>query len=299
MASCDSCCAVCGSGQLDLHLEVEGGTGPEGLAPTTTRFGAALSDIVRCRDCGHMQLQRMPPEAELAEAYGEAEDLAYVEEEEGQRATADWLLAEVERWARSGSLLDVGCWTGFLLSEAERRGWSAAGVEPSEFAAGYARELGLRVTHGDLFDVKSGGYDAIVMGDVIEHLPEPGAALDHLRTLLAPGGVLALALPDAGSRVARALRSRWWSVIPTHVQYFTRSSLRMLLERHGFRVLRVRTAPKAFTVRYYLGRVAGYGAGFSDLLESGAERLGVADRLWALDFRDRMLVIATPDDQRS
>jgi hypothetical protein len=92
--------------------------------------------------------------------------------------------------------------------------------------------------------------------------------------------------------VARALGRRWWSVIPTHVQYFTRHSLRTLLERHGFSVLEIRSAPKAFRVRYYLDRIGGYSRPLARALVAGAERLGVADRMWAPDFRDRVMVIA-------
>lgn len=296
MSSRAGSCAACGGGDLQPHLRVAGETGDAGLIPTTDRFGSALDDIVRCRDCGHMQLARMPAEAELAEAYGEAEDHDYVEEERGQRATADWLLAEIERWVRPGRLLDLGCWVGFLLSQAQRRGWSATGVEPSGFAAAFARErLGLDVRSGGLLEVElEPGFDAAVMGDVIEHLPDPGAALDRVAGLLASGGVLALALPDAGSRLARLMGRRWWSVIPTHVQYFTRDSLRTLLERHGYEPLRVRTAPKTFSVRYYLGRSAGYQGQLGRGLVAGAERLGIAERLWTPDFRDRMLVVARP-----
>ena len=61
------------------------------------------------------------------------------------------------------------------------------------------------------------------MGDVLEHLTARQRALDRVGELLAPGGVLALELPDAGSRVARMLGKRWWSVIPTHIHYFTRA----------------------------------------------------------------------------
>jgi hypothetical protein len=99
-------------------------------------------------------------------------------------------------------------------------------------------------------------------------------------------------LPDAGSRLARAMGARWWSVIPTHVHYFTRASLRALLARNGFEVLEVDTQPKAFTVRYYLGRIGGYSRPVAGALVAVAERLGLADRLWAPDFRDRMLVLA-------
>ena len=101
-------------------------------------------------------------------------------------------------------------------------------------------------------------FDAVVLGDVIEHLPEPRQGLQRIATLLAPGGALVMMLPDAGSRLARMMGKRWWSVLPTHVQYFTRQSMTALLEREGWKVVEMRTAPKTFTVGYYLSRLGGY-----------------------------------------
>jgi SAM-dependent methyltransferase len=288
-------CAACSGTALEPHLRVRGESGDCGLIPTTDRFGTALADIVRCRDCGHMQLERFPSHAELSEAYAEAESLDYVEEEAGQRATARAVLATIEAHRSPGALLDLGCWVGFLLAEARERGWRALGVEPSEWASSYARErLGAEVITANLFDAELGEqeFDAVFLGDVIEHLPAAGEALDRVATLLAPGGVLAMALPDAGSRLARAMGARWWSVIPTHVHYFTRRSIGVLLGRHGYEVLELRTQPKTFSVGYYLGRLGGYRRGIADRLVAAAGRAGLADRLWAPDFRDRMLVVA-------
>ena len=291
-------CAVCSSTNLESHLRVSGGIGSEGLIPTTDRFGTALDDIVRCLECGHMQLARIPSSEDLRESYSEAESFDYVDEERGQRATARRLLAEIEAVAPRGRLLDLGCWVGFLLSEAAALGWDAVGVEPSRFASEFARDrLGLNVRTEELFSQSRdrGDFDVVVMADVIEHLPQPGAALEHIKKALRPGGVIAMVLPDAGSRLARVMGARWWSVIPTHVHYFTRSSIQLLLAQRGYEVVRIGTAPKVFTVDYYLSRLGGY----SDLLQRLATRVargaGVADRLWAPDFGDRMLVIAAAD----
>jgi len=78
-----------------------------------------------------MQLSRFPSDADLAEAYADAASDDYVEEEAGQRETARRILAEIERHAPRGALVDLGCWVGFLLAEARERGWDAVGVEPS------------------------------------------------------------------------------------------------------------------------------------------------------------------------
>ena len=288
-------CAACGGGDLAPYLRVAGEPGPDGLIPTSDRIGTALADVVRCRACGHGQLSRPPSAGDLSRAYAEAESEDYLAEERGQRATARAMLETIERFAGPGRLLDLGCWVGFLLAEARERGWETLGVEPSEFASRHARErLGLDVRTAELaaVDLGEAGFDAVFLGDVIEHLPDPEAELERIARLLAPGGVLAMALPDAGSRLARLMGSRWWSVIPTHVHYFTRRSVKQLLERGGYRPLVVRTAPKAFTVGYYLGRVAGYSRGLSAALVGIADALGLADRLVAPDFRDRMLVVA-------
>jgi SAM-dependent methyltransferase len=291
-----SACAACTSTVLLPHLEVAHARA-EDLIPTTDRFGAALGDIVRCPACSHMQLDRFPTEAELGEAYGEAASEDYVEEEAGQRETARIALERIERFTERGAILDLGCWVGFLLAVARERGWEPLGVEPSEFAASYARDrLGLEVIEEDLFEADLGGrtFRAVVMGDVIEHLPRPADALDRMSEMLAPGGVAYLALPNAGSRLARRMGARWWSVIPTHVQYFTRASIFTLLRRRGWEPVWAGTAPKAFTVRYYLERIGGYSPPVAKALVAAASAAGRADAMWAPDFRDRMAVIARP-----
>jgi SAM-dependent methyltransferase len=288
-------CAACGGTRLVPHLDVKGSAGEQGLIPTTDAFGTALGDIVRCLDCGHMQLDSFPDEAELSEAYADAASDDYVEEEAGQRETARRIIERIEAHTDRGRVADLGCWVGFFLAEAVARGWEGQGVEPSAFGSSFATErLGLDVVQAELLeaDLEPSSFDAVFMGDVIEHLPAPSAALDRAAELLRPGGVLALALPDSGSRLARAMGRRWWSVIPTHVQYFTRESLGLLLRRHGFAPLTVATSPKAFSVRYYLERLEGYNPAVSGGLVGLAERAGLADRMWAPDFRDRMLMIA-------
>ena len=216
--------------------------GAEGLIPTTDQYGTALADIVRCTACGHMQLDPMPADEVLESAYADAASEDYVAEADGQRETARRVLTRVEAHRPVGTLLDLGCWVGFLLAEARERGWEGTGIEPSTFASQYARDtFGLDVRNENLFtaDLPGESFDAVVLGDVIEHLVDPGSALDRIAGLLAPEGVLAMMLPDAGSALASRMGARWWSVIPTHVQYFTRSSIGTLLRRHGWEVLEV------------------------------------------------------------
>jgi SAM-dependent methyltransferase len=303
-------CSACGASGLVPHLKVAGDAGPDGLIPTTDRFGTALADLVRCPRCDHRQTEPMPDDAVLERAYAGAASEDYIGEEAGQRETARRALARIEAFLepspiphnggpRHRTLLDLGCWVGFLLAEAVERGWAAVGVEPSEFASAYARDrLDLDVRTGELLTtpLPLHHFDAIVMGDVVEHLPRPAEALERIAALLRPRGIVWMALPDAGSLVARGLRARWWSVIPTHVQFFTRRSIRTLLEREGWTVLAIETAPKAFSVRYYLERIGGYSPPLARALVRAARSARLAERMWAPDFRDRMAVVARAPD---
>ena len=54
--------------RVDPTLQVAGQAGPQGLIPTTDRFGVALADIVCCRSCGHMQLARFSVEQQIFHA---------------------------------------------------------------------------------------------------------------------------------------------------------------------------------------------------------------------------------------
>jgi SAM-dependent methyltransferase len=121
------------------------------------------------------------------------------------------------------------------------------------------------------------------MGDVLEHLPDPGGAVTEVYRLLEPGGVFYLTVPDAGSRLAKVMGKRWWSVLPMHLQYFTRSSMRRLLTDRGFEVIEQRSHPKVFSVRYYVARLAAF---------TGVRLRSGSERLVAPNFHDRMEVIA-------
>ena len=142
----------------------------------------------------------------LAEAYGDAASADYVEEVAGQRATARAVLERLERHVGRGMLLDLGSWVGFLLAEARDRGWDVVGVEPSEFASAYARTASAWTCAPTTSSPRrpEHHFDAVVLGDVIEHLPRPGEALDRIASLLGPGGVAASC---PGRRLARGRRS--------------------------------------------------------------------------------------------
>ncbi|MBV9410086.1 MAG: class I SAM-dependent methyltransferase [Acidimicrobiia bacterium] len=292
-------CPVCGGGDFRAlypapEAGTEGGVDPDAFRPSAERFGGALGDIVECRTCGHGSLREQPSVDAVAAAYAAAEDPVSLREEDGQVRTADRALAGIERLTSPGLVCDVGCWTGSFLVAARNRGWHAVGVEPSSWASARARARGLDVRTAELDDhgQAPGSCRLVVMADVLEHLPDPGHALGVAHELLEPGGVLYLTVPDAGSTLARLLGRRWWSVLPMHLQYFTRQSLSRLVGSSGFNVHSLRTHAKAFSARYYAERLGGYSSTLEQAAVKTLEALNVADRLVAPDLHDRMALLA-------
>ena len=83
----------------------------------------------------------------------------------------------------------------------------------------------------DLFTSPDAQFDSVVFSEVLEHMEKPRAALNSIRTLLAPKGLLFLHMPIN-------------SPAPDHLfNLETPSALRSFLEAGGFRVLKEHLAP--------------------------------------------------------
>jgi SAM-dependent methyltransferase len=149
-------------------------------------------------------------------------------------------------------ILDVGSGSGLSLMEATALGGQAFGVEADPNVRRIAEELGMSVHIGSLHDNPFPGqsFDLIVLNQVIEHIPDPGAALERIRSRLAPGGRVMMVLPNRNSLWCRISGERWinWH-IPYHLHHFTAKGFRLFAVRHGFRVVRSRTiTPNIWTV---------------------------------------------------
>ncbi len=173
------------------------------------------------------------------------------------RQKLEWVSGHVRQGAR---LLDAGANFGHFLSIARAR-FSAVGVDLSRAAVQWSREHFDVENHAaSIYDLPTdlcGPYEAVTLFDVIEHVPDPGRAIDALKGVLAPGGHLFLSTPDAGSVVARAMGSRWHYLDPIqHIVLFNRKNLSELLDRSGFEVIGVRTLGHHYRMGYVLDRLS-------------------------------------------
>jgi 2-polyprenyl-3-methyl-5-hydroxy-6-metoxy-1,4-benzoquinol methylase len=142
-------------------------------------------------------------------------------------------------------LLDIGSGAGFFLKAVEETGWRAEGVELSETAAAYARDVvHVRTRAGRIedADLPSDEYGLVTMLDILEHLFDPMAVLREVHRVLKPGGALIVMTPDLNSLSRRIYGKQWGALTPAeHLFYFTEKTLGRMLGEAGFRVQGIRT----------------------------------------------------------
>jgi len=147
---------------------------------------------------------------------------------------------------QAGRILDFGCGPGFFLKAARERGWETFGVDISRFAVDYAKkDLGLENIHcGPLppDEWKRQGFDVITLWAAIEHLPDPWKVLKSLCSFLKPGGLVCMTTGNMESIAARREGENWRLMTPPgHLFFFTRKTMKTLLEHCGLRMTKYRT----------------------------------------------------------
>ncbi|MEZ4226517.1 MAG: methyltransferase domain-containing protein [Polyangiaceae bacterium] len=232
------------------------------------RFARGRHVIVRCERCGlHSALPRPNPEM-LRAIYrdasyfaGDAYYLDYLGHRHNYERLARRVVARVLRHrAPPGIWFDVGAAAGFQLEVARRAGFETRGVEPCAAMAAHAQEEGLDVTQGELETTPLPHQTLHVVSflDSLEHFLDPRHAVRLAFDALDARGVIVVQTPNVGSPAARLLAARWPHYTPPeHLFYFTRTSLTLLLERSGFRLLELSSLGHYFSLRELSRRLLG------------------------------------------
>ncbi len=213
----------------------------------------------------------------------------------------------VSRYLEPGArILDFGCGPGLFVLEARLQGYDAIGLDIATWvkeAAAHWR-VPLDVCRLENAPYISESFDAVVSVVSFEHLDDPAGVLPQLVNLLRPGGVLAIvSIPHGYGLPCRLLKEQWWDLNPpSHLHFFSRHSMKTLLERNGLRVLRLRTTGvgteffarllrkspdqqtfmDSFQRQVNTGEVV-EGSGGSSLLRRFATHLAIPAMDWCLD----------------
>ena len=140
------------------------------------------------------------------------------------------LVAAIGRGKR---VLDLGCRSG-ALTKHFLEGNSVVGLDIDAAALEKAAALGIEPVQANVEEplpFEDGSFDAVVAGELLEHLQFPDALVAEIHRVLRPGGVLVGSVPNAfrvQSRL-RFLRGRPPEDDPTHLRMFSPAAMRELL----------------------------------------------------------------------
>jgi 2-polyprenyl-3-methyl-5-hydroxy-6-metoxy-1,4-benzoquinol methylase len=158
-------------------------------------------------------------------------------------------ILDVLNYVEPGPLLDIGCSVGYTLVAAQELGLTPTGADLSQYAINACRKLGFRAESGALgaLPFADSEFSVITMKHVLEHTPDPRAALRDVRRMLKPGGALLIAVPDGAYHKALSHPQTYDYFLPNehgreHFVYYTSQTLSKLVGQEGFRVVRVHSA---------------------------------------------------------
>jgi SAM-dependent methyltransferase len=282
----DHDCPLCGNREVAVWMsEPDIGL----IAPDlgSSRRNVSPGSILRCRECG-LGFRRIRPEPEeLARLYRQLDSRVYESESRGRERTARRCLKIVQRYRTSGRLLDVGCASGAFLQAAADAGWKVVGVEPSPVlcdkaeAAVAGRGDVIRGTLEDA-DLPPASFDVVTLWDVLEHVADPVNFLRLCGSLSRPGGHLFVNVPDLDSLPARLFKKRWPLLLPEHLRYFDRRSLRLCGEQAAWTWLRFGRRPASFSAAYVLYRLGQHGVPGTALAGRVMRQLRLEDLTFAV-----------------
>ena len=259
-------CQLCGCESDRLLIEVK-----------DTMFGRpGAYRLVECDDCSMRFLNPRPTFEALARHYP-SDYLCFTNFDRDhwllrwafgrlQQAQSRRRLRQIEsvtgRLAEGTRVLDVGCGRGELLARLKNaRRCACVGTDINPDVLLHVQEqLGIPVYRGPLqaLSLQHGSFDLVTMTEYLEHEPHPGQVIEAARTLLNPGGYLAIEVPDITGPPGRWFRHNWWQIdAPRHLMFFSPNTLSKSLQDRGFEVVRVRRYGMLTSMGYSLLQAMG------------------------------------------
>jgi len=198
-------------------------------------------NLIKCRNCGLVCVFPLPSEDEVMSFYsiGKIEIPTSADEKNNRR-----FLKLIEEFRSPGRLIDIGAWYGDFLVVAKKRGWTVAGVEPNPKACEFVNsKYGIKMLNGTIKDALAsfgnGSFDVVTMFHVIEHIANPiDYILDVSKILKRGEGLLVIRTPNINAILFSILGRHWGHLaLPAHLYFYSPSTLKILLEKCGFKIL--------------------------------------------------------------
>ena len=173
----------------------------------------------------------------------------------GAHSSHSALLALLPAPGNGRRVLDIGCGTGELASLLGARGYEVTGIERVPIENPSFELIIANIEDG--LPALKGAFDAVICGDVLEHLTHPARLLREIHSVLTPAGRLIASLPNSGHYYFRAniLAGRFPQhekglFDRTHLRFFMWDGWQELFAGAGFRFVSVAPTIPPFELQF-------------------------------------------------
>lgn len=162
--------------------------------------------------------------------------------------TENYRSAPILRHKIGGRFLEIGPWRGVLCCSMKDAGFAVSAIEMDPNCVEFLnKKLGIEaiqsVNPAESMKELEPGFDAIAAWHSMEHLPRPWDVIGEASRLLAPGGILLLAMPNPDSYEFRKLREAWVHLdAPRHLYLISMKLLEQICQKNGLRLLESTTS---------------------------------------------------------
>ena len=144
----------------------------------------------------------------------------------------------IQRLKQAGKFLDVGCCMGFLVNEANNRGFDASGIDLNAKDIEKGKEkYNIFLKKTLLEDFQEYNFDIITSFNVLEHVSNPIKMLLEKKKRLKKDGVIVVGTHDVECKNHQKEKEKWKHIIPNeHLYFFSIETLTKLATKVGLKL---------------------------------------------------------------
>lgn len=254
-------CPVCSNKQIKLKYtsNFDGNTWEDAVPYfLTSRKRTVYSNTMQCKKCYFMFTNPQFNENEYSNIYKNVEAGKALEKISLIRYKK--LKSHLLRYKSSGKILDIGCGDGLFLQSLPKS-FQFTGIEPGNHFLNNVFVNG-NILNANFTEVSkinrqkwTNYFDIITAWDLIEHVPNINDFFEYISLFLKNDGIFFATLPNAESKISKIFGSKWNLILLEHLWYFSPSSLELIAQKHGLKIIQHQHFPYSIDLRTLVLRI--------------------------------------------
>lgn len=197
----------------------------------------------KCPTCGLVYISPRPSPSEVHNLYSENREYAKsISSPFTRRLYAKHNLHIIKKFIKNGSMLEIGAGAGYFLDEARKEGFKVYGTEVNNIEVNFMRnklKIPCEKSSLNASSFKGKKFDIVYHCEVISHFYDPIREFKKINDKLKDKGMLVFETGNLGDVKEKYYKIFTRFQLPDHLFFFSENNLKELLERNGFKFIKV------------------------------------------------------------